>query len=801
MTAAYYQLNFDNEASGPFVAEDDGNLLTWSGGTGFIVTLISNVGTIGKMSIALVSGTPPAENDVITQATTTADVNESLAPTGAKLMLYPAYFRDDLTVPATGICAWVGLALGATHSFFFDAQTQDAIVGEILTFSGGAECEVITLIEQAGAEGEFAVRFITPLDTQGLPADNETFTGDTAADGTLNGVVHDRAYRGLHLHRLLSDLNDDEFFAGVDVLSIIHPTPSARSTDKIVELKSNIVIDDEIAQHMYDASIVQASGFVKYGGLNLQVTSPLASTQPVLIQNDAIITDYWKNAYMPDSIAGNIRIMLKIRDDNVDIDGRRVKGKLLEFGEIYFEGGTTLGDATTSLALFSSGDGNNNTSVGTVAGAPYNTIIITEGFQTIDYNNGNGPTEYGFSVDFGSADSLETWERMKYEQRRGTAELFFGRNAQLATGINRNFPYDGGSGTFVEDEILAWGYECPYTGQSINFTIGEVVTFSGGGSGRILYLDDGGATGTIIVDLNRELPIPLTAETITGVDSGGDGTVGTPVDNSNAGTGLLIGLDDGGATGALYYQGLTGLDPVDSQTVYGSTSNAVANVNQASGASFRTINNQFMGIFTGTNFQTNFGIGIDTTDSILNDINLNLAGVGQGPPNNQQGKVTGVAGDYVTVYPFDGSTFDVNGDAEPNFNEMLVVAPALTGASSEIVVGAIPDNAPASGFLRVERDADNELLLVEYSSHDEIDTFTLVGTFPEAAAIGNTVMRALLDETMTTTQSAYTAKFGSSEQVAVTLKRGGGAAIVPGKVNPTFGATGFDVAPGRVSDI
>ncbi len=798
--ASYYQFNYDNEAGGPFIAE--GANLTWSGGVGFIVTLIEDLSPVGKLAIALVSGTPPAEDDTVTQGGVTADVNEPLAPTGAKLMLYPAYFRDDLTVPATGICVWAGPALGATHSFFFDGQTANVVATEILTFSGGATCEVITVESDAGASGELSVRFISNLDA-GLPADDETFTGDIIGDGTVNGAIHERAYQPLELHRLLSDLNDDQQFAGNDVLSVVDPTASDRSTDQIITLLSNIVIDDTIAQHMFGGSVSQLSGAVEYAGLDVQVTSPLGTTQPVLIQDDSIITDYWNNAFMPDSIAGNIRLLIKVRDDNVDIDGRRIKGKLLEFGELYFEGATTLGTATTALALFSSGDGNNNTAVGTVAGAPYNTIIFTEGFQTIDYNNDNGPTEFGLSVDFGSANSLQTWERLKYVQRRGTAEVLFGRNAQLMTGITRNFAYDTESGgSFSEDEILAWGFEVSYSEQTTNFTLGEVIDFSGGGRGRLIYIDDQGTVGVLIVDLDREGSIPAAAETMTGIDSGGDGTVDTVVNNTNAGTGLLIALDDDGVAGNLYYQSLTGLDPVTAQTVFGSTSNVGANQNSV--VANRTINNAFPGLYTGTNFQTNFGIGIDVSDSIVGDLNLNLAGVNQPPPNNQSGVVnTLIAGDYVTAYPWDGAASDANGDALPTFGEMVVTNTALTGASTEIDVGTgnIPDNTPASGFLRVERDADNQLLLVQYSSHNGDDTFTLVGTFPEAAATGNTVMRALIDLQTATTSESYTAVFGSSEQIAVTVRRGGVGAIKPSKSEPTYGATGFVASASRVSDL
>ena len=356
----YYNVEYDNEALGPFVAE--GANLTWTGGVGFIVSVFDD-GTTGKLKVAIVSGPAPTDNDVLTQSTTTADTLGT-----PDVMLYPAYMRDDITVPGTGIQVWAGPALGATHSFFFDGQTGNVVAGEILTFSGGETCEVITVESDAGVSGELSVRFISPVDLS-LPADNDTFTGDIIGDGTVNGVIHDRAYTPLHMHRLLSDLSDNPDIYGNDDLSRVDPTPSGKDTNKIVNLLSNIVIDDTIAQHMYDGSIAQVSGATLYSGLNLQVTTPNADTQPVLIQDDGIVTDYWKNAFMPHSIDGNIRILKKTRDDDVDIDGKRIKGKLLEFGDSVFEGGTTLATGTTALALFASTDGNNTTAVGTVAGA------------------------------------------------------------------------------------------------------------------------------------------------------------------------------------------------------------------------------------------------------------------------------------------------------------------------------------------------------------------------------------------------------------------------------------------------
>lgn len=794
----YYIVEYSNRAGGSFVPE--GAFVTWNAAadSGFVVWDIDLGGNTGKMAIAIITGsTPPDSADTLTQGGVTADVDTS------NPLLYPAYFRSDVSVAASGAVTWTGPALGATHSFFFDGQTSNVVAGEILTFSQGQIAEVITVESDAGASGELSVRFISFLDA-GLPVDNDTFTGDIAGDGTVNGEVHARAYSPLEIHRLLSDLNDDGTISGDDDLSMIDPTASDRSTDQIITLLGNIAISDTVALHMYGGSIDQRGGLERYSGLSVQVTTPNADTQPILIQDDAIITNYWKNAYMPDSIAGNVRVLVKTRENGVDVDGRRVKGKLLEFGDFYFEGSTTLGTAETSLALFSSADGNNQTAEGTVAGAPYNTIIITDGFQSLDFNEGSGATPFGLSIDYGSANALQTYERSKYIQRRGTAETLFGRNAQLVTGINRNFAYNNeAGGPFTENEIFAWGTEVPYTGETAGpFILGEVIEDTTTlARGRIIYLDDQGTTGTLILaDVTGTFGSGNGLTTVRGAAET-TATAGTTVNNSASGTGLLIALDDQGATGNIYYQSLTGIPAVSAQTVFGRTSLAQADVNGS--VQTRTINNQFVGVFTGTNFQTNFGIAIDPSDAIAGDQFPNLLGVIISPPDNRSGVVTNlIIGDYLTVFPWDGASVDINGDAEPNFDEMQLTVGLTGGVSTTVVVGAgnIPANTPASGFLRVERDSDGNYDQLEYSSYtNTTGTFTLVGTAPNTAAIGNNVMRGLIDKVADATSASYTATYsGGGEQVAITVRRGGVTPIKTFKTTATFGP--FSVPTIRQAD-
>ena len=799
--ATYITVDYDGQSGGEFVEE--GANVTWtspSSGVGFLVTDIPD-GTAGTLKMALVSGPSPDDNAVLTQGGVTANAN-AVAPAKIDTMLYPAYFREDVAVASTGAITWTGPALGTTHSFFFDGQTANVVAGEILTFSGGQTCEVITVESDAGATGELSVRFIGDIDINGLPADDETFTGDIAGDGTVNGVVHPRGYTPEELHRLLMDLNDDETIFGDDDLSMVDATASDRQTGVQVRLFGTINIDDTVSQHMYGGSIEQGSGNTQeiYSGLGVGVTTPLTTSRPVLISEDGIITDYWNNAYFPDSVRGKVRILVKTVEAGVAIDGQRVRGGLLEFGELYFFAGTTIGFGEVSLALVSSPDGNNNTAVGTVAGY---SPVLTEGYQLIDFLEGSGSTPFGLSIDFDTNNSLETYEYTKYIQRRGTAETLYGRNAQLFTGMNVNFDYDAETGTIAEDDVLIYGTEIPFTGGS-----GTVVavgdTVEGATSlarGRVIFVDESAGVGTIIVaDATGSFN---NTESLTTLRGSGEwtGTSGTVVNNAASGQILLCALDDNGTTGTIWGQQLTGTVPADNQTLFGTTDGDSVDVDGT--VSTRVINNQFVGSYTGSNYNpVNFGIAIDPSDAIAGDQFTNLLEAAIAPPDNRSGEVTNlVVLDYVTVYPWDGVSTDVNGDAEPDFDEMTLNTALTAGVSTTVDTGgATPANTPASGFLRVERDSDGNLDLLEYSSvNTATGVFTLVGTAPSNAAVSNTVMRAFIDKVATSTSESYTATYTTPNNVAITVRRGGSTApIKTFKTTSSFGA--FSVSTIRTPD-
>lgn len=708
---------YDNESGGPFTV---GEILTFGGGATAKLITLRDDGTTGFMYFSKISGTTPADNESITGGTSSATADVNGTPFQSR---FPLKLREDISIAANADIRWTGPGLGVTHSCDYDGESGGPFTaGEIINFSGGGKAVLVEFTDN-GSDGELRFRLIGTT----IPLNNETITGATSgATAAVNGVVQERAYRPIELHRLFGDLGDDELAVGNDNADRTKPKLSDRSTDEIITLVGDANIDDTLSYHLYGGSITQAGGDVVYSGLNIQYVDPDGESIPVIIQNNALLsattTDYWKNSYMADAIQGQIRILVKTRTAAADIDGKRVRGRLLEYGNSYFTGDTTLGTGTTGLSLFSSVDGNNDIAEGTAA--TYTDVTVTEGYQTIDFNNGNGAVPFYQEWDLGTRTKKQAHNRFKYNQRRGTAETVHGINYQLFVGATHNCAYDAESGgPFQEDEILTFG---------------------------------------------------------------------------NGATGLLLALDDQGTTGTVWFQLLTGVAPTDNDTITGGTSSATANVNGAVTA--RTINNQFFGSFTGSDFNpANFGIALEAADAGSGDKFTDLLGAEQVPPNNQQGIVNCVVGDSVTAYPWDGVSTDPAGDPEPDFDQLSVNGALTGGVDTTVVVDTIPDNTPQVAALRIVTSAGLEL--VPYTSHDGSTTFTLAGTIPNNVADNADAMIAYIDKVATSTQESYTAAYNSNQQLVVRLTNGGASPIKPAPTTATFGSGGFNVTPTRISDL
>jgi hypothetical protein len=707
-----YVLDYDNEASGPFT---EGESLSFSGGATGELIILRDLGATGKMYFYLLSGTLPADNETITGGSSSATANVDGTPFQSR---FPLYIRDDTSFNSSSDLRWTGQNLGTTHSCKYDGQTTNLTVGHILTFSGGATAELIAVTDN-GATGIIYFRLIGTT----IPLDNETFTDEGSGDGVVDGVVSQRCYTPQEIHYWLLDLGDDATYTGNDVQDRTKPRASTRIFTTIVEALGNTNIDDTMSYHMYGGSWSQDGGNDVYSGFDISVVDADGTTEPVIIQNWALLsattTEYWKNSYMA-SAAARVRLMVKTRSGGTDIDRKVVRVRALEYLRNYFTApDVQLGTGVVGVSLVAEDDGNNTTASGTVA--TWTDVVETPGYQTVDHNNGNGAQPYWLTVDLGAKTKDQGHEVLKYNQRRGTSETLYGHNYQLIVGNDLDIPFDAGSGSFTE---------------------GETLTFS------------------------------------------------------NGCTALLLAKSSSGATGIHYCQRMTGDVPSDDDTYSGGTSSETAAVNGT--PTTRLITNNIMGVYTGSAFNpANRGITLNADDATTEDLFTDLLGVQQSPPNNQQGTINTSAGNTVIVAPWDGSSYDPAGDAEPDFDYRTVATNALDGAAeTEVTVNsAIPSWVPTSGYLRITTNAGVRRLVAYSSWSGSVFTFTSSEDFSsDNANIGNGVMPMGYDAVTATGTAQFTGVYTSPVQMMYKVQNGSGTTPKkPGIGTTTFGSGGFSV--------
>ena len=275
-----------------------------------------------------------------------------------------------------------------------------------------------------------------------------------AANGDIRYTGGGINYTVIELHRYLQDLADNASSSGDDLLDITDTTPSDRSTDNIITLLSPYNIDDTLAQHLYDGSIIQANGDTIYDGF---VVYANAGAYVSMIQNGAVVTpNFWTTGLNADATQGiSHRFMLKVRSGGSDIDGRRLIGQTREFGFTYSEfkvAGTSRGNNTVALVYAS--DLNNQTSAATVAG--WTTITNTEGYRLLDVDNNLVNEAYYSEWNKDVFTINQFYERIKWLSRRGSASTLYGLNGEVFRGITHEINIDTNTGTFSAVEAVSW---------------------------------------------------------------------------------------------------------------------------------------------------------------------------------------------------------------------------------------------------------------------------------------------------------------------------------------------------------
>ncbi len=544
-----------------------------------------------------------------------------------------------------------------------------------------------------------------------------------AANGDIRYTGTATYYAVLELHRFLQDLADNGSSSGDDLLDITDTNPSTRSTDQIVALNSPYNIDDDAAKYLYDGSITQNGGDDVYSGLQVIGSVFSASTELQIVQNNAVLTSHWGTG-LNTGDGSLLRILVKSRASGADIDGKRIRVIARELGDSYDEFSVTLGEGQSVAAISTVEDLNNATAAGTIA--TWTSITNTEGYQTIDLNNGNGAQPYYSQWNKGTQSVNDTYERGKWITRRGTSETIHGMSGILFRGPTHSFAYDNeASGPFTEDETISWGT---------------------------------GAT---------------------------------------AGTGILLALDDDGATGNMYMQLLTGVAPTDGLEITGGTSSATCDVNGS--VTQRTLTKTcFLGNTTGTNIIGSYGIGFEAADIGSSDQLTDLLGVLQVPPNNQTFTVSNLVSgeDRVLVTQNDGS--------DGIDYDQLELNTTLNGATetSVVVTTTIPSDTPATGTIRVYTDGTVKKLLT-YTSYTG-STFTINSSdfSVDNATAGNDVFISYIDTTASSTEESFSYVYSSPRSLVVKVSNGSGTIeIVPFKTSATAGATGGSVVTIRTPDV
>jgi len=269
----------------------------------------------------------------------------------------------------------------------------------------------------------------------------------------------------------------------------------------------------------------------------------------------------------------------------------------------------------------------------------------------------------------------------------------------------------------------------------------------------------------------------------------------------SGGTGQLLAIDSTTAPTKMWIQLLTGVAPTDNQTITGATSGAtcLVNVNVVE----RPVSTPFVGQSTGSAIIGAYGLGIQPSDLTASDTLFDLTNNPVNPPNNVTFQVLGlVAGeDRVLVGPWDGSTTDLEGNPQIQYNQ-LSIATALTGASETAVTVSttIPSDTPSSGTIRVQTDS-GLYRYIPYTSFSG-STFTINATDFSAdnASVGNDVFISYIDTLAGSSGESFTVVYSADRNLVVKVRDGGATPIKEYITSAVLGSSGGSVTAIRTSD-
>lgn len=564
-------------------------------------------------------------------------------------------------------------------------------------------------------------------------------------------------------------------------------------------------IDATASEFFYDGSISQKGGAELYSGL-VVVGSVVAGTQIQVIQDEAIFTSYWGTGLnaVP-SLNILLQVLIPTRLDGADIDGKRILVTARELSDKYAEFSATLGLANGTAAIFTSDDLNNQTAGGTIAGW---TITNTEGYQNLDIPQDGSSDPFYSQWDKGTQSNNDLYEYTKYIQRRTTAETIHGMNGFLFRGITHEITYDGEAGTGpVEDNYAVWGTEVAWdTPLATPGTVGEYYTFSiSGAVGKLLAIDDDTGTGWAVFAIEPGSGTVVDNDIVARADgTAADGfTVNVTVNDASAvgGRGIVL-ADD--TSSKIWIQLLSGAAPVDNLPmhnastagVYQTADQFLVNVTVTA----RTVNPEFIGQSTGTNLIGTYGIGVVPAEAVVGDKYTDLGTQLVEPPNNVTFTVGGLVSgeDRVLVTNDDAGKIDFD---QLTLNTTL----NASGQTSVVVTAAIPSDTPSAGTIRVELD-NGIYRYIDYTSW-ATSTFTTASTDwtdPNDATAPKNVFISYIDKLAGAATESFTVVYNADRTMFVRVRDGGTAGDAEGiktfETTAVLGSGGGGTTAIRTSD-
>ena len=351
---------------------------------------------------------------------------------------------------------------------------------------------------------------------------------------TYTGTAHGVAAAGYHtviaFHRWLQDLADDAVASGDDLLDITNLTPSDRSTDNIITLINGYNIDQDVSEHLYDGSIIQAGGDDVWDGL--VVIAAEGMDLQILQEGVTLVDPFWNTIPNGESTKGlnrdvangiSHRFMLKVKTGGTAIDGQRIVGNTRQTGFTYSEfkiNGTANGNNV--LALSYAVDLNDTVDASGLTGI----TNVTEGYVLLDIKGDlvvDEPFYSEWNTDGNSSKAF--YERMKWLTMEGTATTLYGLPGEDFRGITHKLTIASGTGTWAGAEALSWS----------------------GGTGQLLAVDDTDGTTPTALWMQILTGVAPTSGVVTGgtssatatVNAAAEKTLSTPFCGSSTGSALI----------------------------------------------------------------------------------------------------------------------------------------------------------------------------------------------------------------------------------------------------------------------